>query len=125
MAEKSVLLQTGRAQVFNSDDERCFSLVRFTFDGGSVKGYLTDALRNKLKLSTLRSERLMMSTFGTEDSDIKTMGVVQVKVKSLSNRGYIYFEALVTPVICVPLSNQRAKIAKLQYKHLENIYRTM
>ena len=56
-----------------------------------------------------------MSTFGTEDSNIKTMGVVQVKMRSLnnslapsvlvvggiglSNRGYIYFEALVTPVI--------------------------
>ena len=35
---------------------------------------------------------------------------------------YIYFEALVTPIICVPLSNQRPKIAKLQYKHLENLY---
>ena len=59
------------------------------FNGGSMRSYVTDALRNKL----------MMSTIGTEDSDIKAMDVVQVKVKSLSNRGYIYFEALVSPVI--------------------------
>ena len=122
VAEKSVLLQTGRAQVVNSDDQRYSSFARFMFDGGSMKSYVTDALRRKLKLPTIRSERLMMSTFGMEDSDIKTMDVVQVKVKSLSNSGYIYFEALVTPVICVPLSNQRLKVAKTQYKHLEPLY---
>ena len=47
VAEKSVLLQTGRAQVVNNDDQRYSSFARFMFDGGSMKSYVTRCLEKK------------------------------------------------------------------------------
>ena len=122
VAASAVLLQTGRAQVSNADDVRCSAYVRFLFDGGSMRSYVTDDLRKKLKMKTLRSERLVVSTFGTDGSDVKQMDVVQLKVKTLTEACYIHVEALVVPVICAPLHNQRPKLAKSQYAHLENLF---
>ena len=40
--ESDVLLQTGRAQVYNVNEARwCSSFVRIMFDGGSLRSYIT------------------------------------------------------------------------------------
>ena len=53
---------------------------------------------------------------------VKDMNVVRLRIKCLDNMGFVYMEALVTPIICSPLSNQRPKQAKLTFKHFENLY---
>ena len=122
-AKKDVLLQTGRAYVYNISEERCSSFVRILFDGGSQRSYVTDNLVKRLKLPVIRKERLTISTFGSAECSAKDIDVVQLKVKStLSFQNFVYVEALVIPIICTPIPNQRPKTVKSQYKHLENLF---
>ena len=51
---KKMLLQTGKANVYNIDDERCSSLVRIMFDGGSQRSYVTEAVKEQRKTDDIR-----------------------------------------------------------------------
>ena len=53
-SEKEVQLQTGRAYVYNVDDEGCSSFSRIMFDGGSQRSYVTEKLMTKLKLTVVK-----------------------------------------------------------------------
>ena len=54
------------------------------FDTGSHRSYISDELRNYLKLSGLRKERIFIKTFGKVELNIKTVDIVQLKVLSPS-----------------------------------------
>ena len=54
------------------------------FDTGSQRSYITDELRNYLKLSVLRKKHIFIKTFGTVEPTIKTLDIVQLKVLSPS-----------------------------------------
>lgn len=64
---------------------------------------LTQDLRNKLQLKTNQNETLDITTFGTTRSTTKTYEVVKFTLNALNED--IRIIALVTPIICPPLSN--------------------
>ena len=120
-SEKSVLLETGRAHVSSINDDRLTLFVRFLFDGGSQRTYMTSALKERLQLPIFRTERLMVKAFGGHESYFKEIEVVQLKIKTYGG-GSVYIEALVIPIVCSPLPNQRPKSVKLQYEHIKNLF---
>ena len=57
----------------------------------------------------------MVKTFGTEQSELKTLDAVQFCVHGKNDA---FVEAFCTPVVCFPLTNQRIEFVKEYYPHL-------
>ncbi|CAB4030027.1 integrase core domain, partial, partial [Paramuricea clavata] len=64
-------------------------------------------VRARLQLKSIRSEKVIIKTFGQDnDSKVKRLDVVQVKVKNKSDSRCTSVEAICVPTICSPLTNQ-------------------
>ena len=92
--------------------------VRVLIDGGSQRTYISKDLRNELKLPTLKTEQLVINTFGTNGSEIKQYDLVKFVMKSKDKTFEIETNALVQETICSPLQGQEVKFAKEHYAHL-------
>ena len=90
------------------------------FDTGSQRSFVTESVRKKLKLPTLRKETMIFQVFGQNDNKVKEVDIVQIKIKG-NNGLYIFIEAVSCPKICSPITNQRYNFAKNNYDHLRNI----
>ena len=75
----NILLQTATGQV-SSVGKNNYRKARLLFDSGSQRTYITDKLRRSLKLPKIRTENLMIQTFGNTKSDVKQFDVVQLKI---------------------------------------------
>ena len=71
----STLLQTAYTKVSNFSTQK-EAKVCVLFDTGSQRSYISDELRNYLKLSVLRKERIFIKTFGKVETTIKTLDIV-------------------------------------------------
>ena len=72
--------------------------INALFDIGSQRTFVNEELRNYLKLPVLRKEKIIIKAFGTEDTCLKTVDVVPLKVLSSSKE--IVVEVLCIPTIC-------------------------
>ena len=75
------MLQTAKAKVLDANlDHVCLS--RMLFDSGIQGSYISENVRNKLNLKTIRAQKLVIKTFGNDhNSVVKTLDVVQVKMQ--------------------------------------------
>jgi len=102
-----ILMQTAKAHVLDTNaDNVCLS--RILFDTGSQRSYISANVRQKLKLKTIRTERVVIKTFGEDNnSKVNTLDVVQVKIRhARADDVYTFVEALCVPKICCALKNQ-------------------
>ena len=77
------MLQTANTKISNvSTQKEAKDCV--LFDTGSHRSYISDDLRNYLKLSGLRKERIFIKTFVKVELNIKAVDIVQLKVLSRS-----------------------------------------
>ena len=66
--KNSVLLQTAAVSVSGFDNKRKVSNVRLLFDSGSQRSYISEDLRKKLNLPTLRKKKnIAIHTFGNKN----------------------------------------------------------
>ena len=73
----------------------------------SQRSYISEKVRNRLNLKALRSEKVIIKTFGQgEESKVQKLDIVQFKIKNKFNSNFIVVEALCVPSICSPLTNQ-------------------
>ena len=93
----SILLQTAYINVSNLSTQK-ENKVCVLFDTGSQRSYISNELRNYLKLSVLRKERIFIKTFGKVEPTIKTVDIVQLKVVSPSKS--VVIEVICTLFIC-------------------------
>ena len=91
------MLQTAYTKVSNLSTQK-EAKVCVLFDTGSQRSYISDKLRNYLKISVLRNEHIFIKTFGKVEPTIKTIDIVQLKV--LSSSKYVVIEAICTTFIC-------------------------
>ena len=66
-ANDSILLQTAQAEVGSVDGENA-ARTRILFDSGGQQSYVSENVRKYMKLKTVRTERLIIKTFGKNDS---------------------------------------------------------
>ena len=57
--------------------------MRILFDGGSQRSYISESSRKKLGLPALKSEKLLIKTFGHENEQLRTSEVVKLFVRGL------------------------------------------
>ena len=109
-----ILLQTAKAFVSKNVDERDVQ-TRFLFDSGSQRTYVTNELKERLNLETVRKEKLIINTFGHSKSELKELPVVKFFVRTF--KGIVAVEAITVPKICAPLVNQNSKYYLENYEN--------
>ena len=114
----SILLQTSYINVSNLSTQKA-AKVCLLFDTGSQRSYISNELRNYLKLSVLRKERIFIKTFGKVEPTIKTVDIVQIKVVSPSKS--VVIEVICTLFICSDILCQNVHSVASQYEHLQNL----
>ena len=99
----NVLLQTAKATATDLND-LSFANIRIMFESGSQRTYVNEHLKQILNLKTLRTEKLILKTFGNEKPSEKLFDVVKIKLNGVKKDFVI--EVLVIPQICSPITNQ-------------------
>ena len=118
--QNNILLQTAIGHV-SSIKRSDYRDVRLMFDSGSQRTYVTNELREALHLPSIRTENLIIQTFGNKNSNVERVDVVQMKIKGKNSPNYVYVEAICVPTICAPLKNQKLDMNAKDYKHLVNL----
>ena len=114
----NVLLQTAKATATDLND-LSFANIQIMFDSGSQRVYVNEHLKQILNLKTLRTEKLILKTFGNEKPSEKLFDVVKIKLNGVKKDFVI--EALVVPQICSPITNQMVTRVSQNYSHLKNL----
>ena len=101
---KNVLLQSAVLRTENIGNSNYCTDGTVLFDTGRQRSSVTESVRKKLKLPTLRKETMSFQVFGQNDNKVKEVDIVQIKIKR--NCGlYIFVEAVSCPKICSPITN--------------------
>ena len=118
---QNILLQTAVGMVSHTNGGGSTLPARLLFDGGSQRTYVRDEITKKLSLPKVRTERVIIKTFGEEKAAAKELDVVRLKVESKFGLEDVYVEALSVPFICSPLKDQNIKAAVSHYDHLKGL----
>ena len=109
-----------RANVSSCESKKDLT-TRILFDSGSQRSYITQNLREKLNLKTIRTERIILKTFGQSDSVMNEFDVVQIRVKNPLRGDFVYLEVLCVPFLCSPLTKQTISSANQQFPKLKGL----
>jgi len=104
-----ILLQTAFSEVSHSFSSVCHS-ARILFDSGSQKLTFLTILEKGLK--TIRTENLLLKTFGKSENVLK---------KHISHFKRICVEALCVPFICDSLTSQNISTATKKFPSLKSL----
>lgn len=115
-----VLLQTAQASVYKIDNPGKSRRVRIIFDSGSQRSYITDRVKNQLLLQPIRTETMLIKTFGAENQNNKACEVVELGVHLRNGRG-LNMSFLSVPLICEPISSQPIAFATDIYKQFASL----
>lgn len=116
--KNSILLQTANADVSDfSENYKSNTLI--LFDSGSQRTYISKELREKLKLPTLRKEKVLIKAFGKTEFDAQTVDIVAVKVRKGAIERHI--EAICMSAICSELMNQNVSYVSNKYPHFKDL----
>ena len=112
-------LQTARAKVGNpSGDVYCN--VRILLDYCAQKSYISTRLRNELCLPSIRTETVLIKTFGNNEPSLKKCNIVQFALEYQDNLR-VFINAYEVELICGPIANQTIEIARQCYPHLQGL----
>ena len=93
--------------------------VQIIFDSGSQGTYVSDSLRKRLKLQIIRTERIIINTFGNDE--IRTQDTDIVLMKLCTDSKIFFVETICSPIICTDLASQNHNFASKEYEHLKNL----
>ena len=117
-----ILLQTARAIVCDaSQEEPAPKLeVRAILDLGSQRSYVTTRVREALKLRKVRSESMIIKTFGSDKGDHRACDIVELKMLT-KDYDSLTISTIVVPHICDPVQMQPISPCKDVYQYLSNL----
>ena len=101
--KRSVLLQTASAVATNEERTKS-TTVRILFDNGSQRSYITENLRSKLQLKSLKNKKLNPNTFDESKFKTQNCDVVNLQLQKTEYNNPLTISALTFPVICWPLA---------------------
>jgi hypothetical protein len=115
--EKSVLLQTARACIFNAAALHRSTEVRLLLDSGSQKSYLSERAMKLLELKPVGEQQLGIATFGSSQEHHQAYPVVEVGMRV---KGFppLCLSLYVVPMICKPIVSQPISACVAETQHL-------
>ena len=116
--KNSILLQTATAHVSDVENQEN-ATARIMFDTGSQRSYITEKLRDSLKLKTVKQERMIINSFGQSDSVAKNFDIVKIRVRA--DDEFRDIEAICVPEISKPLRNQNFDFATTAEPELKTL----
>ena len=114
---RAVLLQTAMAEVYNPIDPSSTQKLRVILDNGSQRSYLTNRMKNSLKLTTTRRQQLSIATFGATKGAPRHCNVVRVGIVTQSGQRE-ELELFTISHICESLLAQPVDLSSAAYSHL-------
>lgn len=114
-----ILLQTVSSKV-SSSPNGSFSNARLLLDNGSQRSYISESLRQKLGLKTIRQERILIKPFGYSEKVARTLDIVQLFVQVDFERSFC-LEVICFPHLCDPLTNQNISYALQKFPSLKSL----
>ena len=109
-------MQTATASVSNLEKNSVPTDGKVIFDSGSQRTYVNEALCERLKLQVIRSERIIVKTFGNNEFQARAVNVNLIKL--FTGHENIFVKAICSPVICADLTNQNCKTVSKQTRVL-------
>ena len=100
-----MLLQTASVFVSNPEIPEHKINVRLLFDTGSQHSYVSEGLRQELACPTVKTETLMIKTFGTTTGELKSHDMVKVCIQGLNSEEVIDVYAYAVNTVCAPIEN--------------------
>ena len=122
-SQTPILLQTAKLRLYNPSNPGVLSNcveARAIMDSGSQRTYVTSRLRERLRLTTERTESLHIKTFGSTEGHNATCEAVHLGLLMKSGET-LEMTAQVVPFICNPLTSQPINHARDHYDHLLEI----
>ena len=113
MSHTNTLMQTALVTA-SGPATRC--QARILIDTGSQKTFITQCLKNKLQLKAVQNETLDVTTFGLTRGTPKSYEVVTLTLNAVNKD--VKITALVTPIICPPLSSTQHTEIPVEFKAL-------
>jgi len=113
---QTVLLQTARAVAVSAHGE---VPIRLLMDNGSQLSYITTSLQSKLKLESIRQEKLHLNTFGSNTFATRTCDVVRLSLRRPEQPGTIEIMACTSPVICDRIW-EKGSSTHIQFSYFDN-----
>ena len=95
-----ILMQSAVTKIRGAGKQ--YRQARILFDTGSQRTFITQDMMHKLELKPTGKELLDVTTFGSFQSTRKTYDIVSFSISTETEN--ITIKALVTPIICPPLS---------------------
>lgn len=93
-----VIVQIASVLVNGFDNKKKVNNVQLLFDSGGQWTHVSEGLRKKLNLPTLRKETVAINTFGNKETKIQSIDVVQLKF--ILKDKVIEIECLWTSFLC-------------------------
>ena len=120
-SRRSILLQTAKANIVRPEDGRNSVTIRLVFDSCSQRSYISQGIKERMKLAVIGRESLLIKTFGEGDAKLRECEVVQVGIKTISSE-MVYVCAFVFAVIREPWSKQSIQSVRCNYKNLRDLF---
>ena len=115
-SNRGVVLQTAKTYAFGPDPNSK-QLVRVLFDLCSQRTYISEELKQKLNLKSLKTETLNLNTFGTDKFRKQKCDLVEINLEGRDG-SVIRLKPLVFPIICSPISSS---INNNEFPHLQGL----
>ena len=117
-SQGNVLLQTAYVKVGDLHSQKD-TKVNILFDTGSQRSYISQELKDYLKLPVLRKERILIKVFGKKHTYVQTVEIVPLKLYTPTD--HIHIEVICTPTICSDVLNQDINYVSTKYAHLTQL----
>ena len=85
-ASGTILLQTARATVVNTENQKRVEM-RLIFDSGSQRSYISERTRRLLSLRAIGKRDMCINTFGSCESREQSCPIVRVNVEVREDKG--------------------------------------
>ena len=116
-SNKTVLLQTARATVFNPGNPSLQRELRLILDSGSQRSYITDQAKETLSLRPSGKRTMSIMTFGSTQERPQVCDVVRVGIWAKEGPDP-ELSLLSVPLICEPLAGTPVRFCIEDYDHL-------
>ena len=88
-----MLLQSARAVIMNPNDSSTGVNTRVVFDNCSQRSYISERLKNVLNLPTVRTDQLIVKTFGSQSEKLTHCDLVSVCISNIEGGLFTYLNA--------------------------------
>ena len=120
-AKTDVLLQTADCIIFNPRETKELK-IKVLLDPSSQNTYLSDAVKDYLKLDAITKQNVAIKTFGSTNGQLKELGEFKFVLRGLhGNCLKLYISGFSVPVICGPVSGQKIDFVKSSYPFLRDL----